>query len=104
MASFMPAAMSRLPFSSFGEVTMVALGFSRPMRSIASRNSLRSSAISMASRLAPISSTLNFSSTPWSSSASAVFSPVCPPMVGSSASGRSFSMILATTSGVIGSI
>ena len=28
---------------------------------------------------------------------------VCPPMVGSSASGRSFSMILATISGVIGS-
>jgi hypothetical protein len=35
---------------------------------------------------------------------SAVLSAVWPPMVGSSASGRSFSMILATTSGVIGSI
>ena len=35
---------------------------------------------------------------------SAQFSAVCPPMVGSSASGRSFSMILATISGVIGSI
>ena len=39
-----------------------------PRRSIASRNSLRSSAISMASRLAPIISTLNLSSTPISSS------------------------------------
>ena len=35
---------------------------------------------------------------------SAVLSAVCPPMVGSSASGRSFSMILATISGVIGSM
>ena len=39
-----------------------------------------------------------------SSSASAVLRPVWPPMVGSSASGRSFSMILATISGVIGSM
>ncbi len=85
-------------------VTMVALGFSRPMRSIASRKSLRSSAFSMASRLAPMSSTLNFSSTPRSSRARAVLRPVWPPMVGRSASGRSASMILATTSGVIGSM
>ena len=83
---------------------MVAFGFSKPMRSIASRNSLRSSAISIAPRLAPIISTPNFSKTPISSSANDVFSPVCPPMVGKRASGRSFSMILATTSGVIGSI
>ena len=82
----------------------VALGFSRPMRAIASRKSLRSSAFSMASRLAPIISTLNFSRTPMSSSASAVLRPVWPPMVGRSASGRSFSMILATISGVIGSM
>ena len=38
-----------------------------------------------------------------SARASAVLSAVCPPMVGSRASGRSVSMILATTSGVIGS-
>ena len=82
----------------------VALGFSRPMRSIASRKSLRSSAFSMASRLAPISSTLNLARTPMSSRASAVLRPVWPPMVGRSASGRSFSMILATISGVIGSM
>ncbi len=85
-------------------LTIEARGFSRPIRSIASRNSRRSSAMSMASRSAPISSTPNFSSTPVLASVIAVFSPVCPPIVGSSASGRSFSMILATISGVIGSI
>jgi len=53
---------------------------------------------------APIILTLNLSSTPIFLSESAVFSAVCPPIVGSSASGRSFSMILATISGVIGSI
>jgi hypothetical protein len=68
-------------------MTMVALGFSSPIRSIASRNSLRSSAMSMASRLAPIISTPCLSSTPICASASAVFSAVWPPMVGSSASG-----------------
>ncbi len=41
---------------------------------------------------------------PRRSSASAVLSAVWPPMVGSSASGRSFSMILATISGVMGSM
>ena len=56
---------------------------------IASRNSLRSSAMAMASALAPIISTPNLASTPALSSASAVLSAVCPPMVGSSASGRS---------------
>ena len=33
----------------------------------------------------------------------AVFNAVCPPIVGSSASGRSFSMMRATKAGVIGS-
>ena len=60
--------------------------------------------MSMASALAPIISTPNLASTPALSSASAVLSAVCPPMVGSSASGRSRSMILATISGVIGSM
>ena len=41
---------------------------------------------------------------PDASSASAVFSAVCPPMVGSRASGRSLAMIFSTISGVIGSI
>jgi len=72
----------------------------------------------MASAVAPIISTSNFSRTlillpsgcgiDFLFSESAQFSAVCPPMVGSSAKPpgstlRSFSMILATTSGVIGS-
>ena len=103
IASARPTRRSRRPSGRFGAATMTALGFSIPSLSIASRNSLRSSAISMASRRAPISSTPYLSSTPMSSSASAVFSPVCPPIVGSSASGRSLAMMRATTSGVIGS-
>ena len=99
-----PAFKSVLPSASFGAVIIVALGFSIPNRSIASRNNLRSSAISIASRFAPIISTLNLSKTPISSSVKDVFNAVCPPIVGNKASGRSFSIILATTSGVIGSI
>jgi hypothetical protein len=56
----------------------------------------RSSAMSIASRDAAIISTLNFSSTPSRARSRAQFRPVCPPIVGSSASGRSFSMMLAT--------
>jgi hypothetical protein len=74
------------------------------MRVIASLNFSRSSALSMASREAPISSTPYFSSTPSRARSSAQLSAVCPPMVGSSASGRSFSMIFSTTCQVIGSM
>ena len=77
---------------------------SSPILSIASRKRWRSSALSMASALAPIICTPYFSSVPSLNSASAVLSAVCPPIVGSSASGRSFSMIFATISGVIGSM
>ena len=55
-------------------------------------------------RVAPIISTPNFSSTPCLCRSMAVLRPVWPPSVGSRASGRSFSMILATTSQVIGSM
>ncbi len=79
-------------------------GVSRPILFIASRNNSRSSALSIASAVAPIMVTPYFSSTPIRRSDRAQFSAVWPPMVGSSASGRSFSMILATISGVIGSI
>ena len=58
----------------------------------------------MASILAPMSSTPKRSSVPSSCSATARFSAVWPPSVGSSASGRSRSMILATNSGVSGSM
>ncbi len=78
-------------------------GLSSPIASMALRNFCRSSALSITSARAPIISTPNLASTPERSSASAVFSAVWPPMVGSRASGRSFSMILATISGVIGS-
>ncbi len=77
---------------------------SSPILSIASRNCCRSSALSIASASAPIIWTPNFSSVPSLNSASAQLSAVCPPIVGSTASGRSFSMILATIAGVIGSI
>ena len=56
-------------------------------RVIASLNFSRSSALSIASREAPISSTPYFSSTPCVARSSAQFSAVCPPIVGSSASG-----------------
>ena len=76
---------------------------SPPARSTTPLNSSRFSPSSMASMFAPISSTPKRSSTPSLSRAMAVFSAVWPPRVGSRASGRSFSMILATTAGVMGS-
>ncbi len=71
---------------------------------MALRNFCRSSALSITSALAPIISTPYLANVPEASSCRAVFSAVWPPMVGSRASGRSFSMILATMSWVIGSI
>ncbi len=58
----------------------------------------------MASRLAPIRRTPRRSSSPDSASSTATFSPVCPPSVGRSASGRSRSMTASTDSGVSGSM
>ena len=78
-------------------------GESRPIRSIAWRNRSRSSALSMTSALAPIISTPNRSRVPSLASAIAVLSAVCPPIVGSSASGRTRSITRATIAGVIGS-
>ncbi len=84
-------------------------GVASPILVIASRNSFLSSALSMASAVAPIMVTSYFSSVPILRSDSAVLSAVCPPMVGNSAkppgrTWRSLAMILATISGVIGSI
>jgi hypothetical protein len=79
-------------------------GDSRPISLIALRNFSRSSAMSMASREAAISSTPNFSSTPSRTRSSAVLRAVCPPIVGSSASGRSFSMMRATVRQLTGSM
>ena len=79
-------------------------GTASPIRAIASANSARSSATLIARSLAPISSTPYFSSTPLSASASAALSAVCPPMVGSTASGRSRSITSSRNSGVTGSM
>jgi hypothetical protein len=76
----------------------------RPILVIACLNFSRSSALSIASREAPIISTPYFSSTPCLARSSAQFSAVWPPIVGSSASGRSFSMIFSSICQVIGSM
>ena len=49
----------------------------------------------MASLDAPINSTLYFFNTPSFANVKAVLRPVCPPMVGSNASGRSLSIIFS---------
>ena len=68
---------------------------SRPIRRMAWRNSSRSSALSMASREAPISlHPVLAPAHPSRTRSSAQLRAVCPPMVGSSASGRSRSMML----------
>ena len=59
---------------------------------------------SMASMLAPISSTPYFSSTPALSRSIAQLSAVWPPRVASSASGRSLAITFSTYSAVIGSM
>ena len=76
----------------------------RPIRVIAALNFSRSSALSIAFFVAPIISTSNLLSMPSRARSSAQFSAVCPPIVGSSASGRSRSMILATIGHVMGSM
>ena len=78
-------------------------GTSSPMPVIADLKSSRSSAVAIASALAPIISTPNLSSTPAEKSAIARLSAVWPPIVGRSASGRSRSMIASRTSGSNGS-
>ena len=75
-----------------------------PMRVIAALNFSRSSALSMAFFEAPISSTSKRVSTPSRARSSAQFNAVWPPIVGSSASGRSRSMIFATIGQVMGSM
>jgi len=79
-------------------------GTSSPISRIALRKRSRSSAMSIASRDAAMSSTPCFSSTPSRTRSSAVLSAVCPPIVGSSASGFSFSMMRATVRQLTGSM
>jgi len=81
---------------------MTLRGTRRPISSIAARNASRSSARRIAAMSAPIVSTSQRSRTPASSSSVARFKAVWPPSVGSSASGRSVSMMrvrVATSSG-----
>ena len=83
---------------------MAERGDSMPIAAMASRNFSRSSARSITSARAPISSTSWRASTPERASCIAVLSAVWPPMVGSSASGFSRAMMRSTISGVIGSM
>ena len=89
--------------SSSTEVTTTLGGTGSPAASIAARNSERSSAVRIASRFAPISSTSYSASTPFSDSSTARFSAVCPPSVGRNASGRSRAMISASVGASSGS-
>ena len=84
-------------------LTTRLFGTSRPISTIASRKSCRSSATWMASIWAPMSFTPYLSSTPASCSATARFSAVWPPTVGRIASGFSRAMMRSTTSTVSGS-
>ena len=78
-------------------------GTSRPMSCMAALNRSLSSAVAIASGRAPMTSTPYRSSTPVSTSRMVRLRAVCPPRVGSSASGRSLSMMASSTSGSRGS-
>ena len=86
------------------DVTMMERGVIRPISAIAWANRWRSSASSIASTLAPISLQPYFASTPALCSASPRFSPVWPPTVGSTLSGRSLAMMSVSASTVSGSM
>ena len=93
---------STTSIASARSCAMPDAGTRRPISCIAILNCSRSSAVVMASAFAPISSTPYSSSTPASTRPIARFSAVWPPSVGSSASGRSRSMIrvrISTSSG-----
>ena len=83
---------------------MPLAGTASPISTMADLNRSRSSAVAMASALAPIISGVpGRPMRPFSCSAMARLRPVWPPSVGSTASGRSRSMIRSSTSGVSGS-
>jgi len=75
-----------------------------PSLSMVSLKTMRSSPRSMASTPTPMTLTSNFPSTPSFESFEVMFRPFCPPRFGNTASGRSFSIILATVSAFRGSI
>ena len=78
-------------------------GTPRPISCMAILKRSRSSAVAMASASAPMSSTPYWSKTPASTSSMERFSAVCPPRVGSRASGRSLAMMASRTSSRKGS-
>ena len=90
--------------ASFILCAMPERGVSKPIDFMVLSKSSLSSALSMASFFAPINSTPNCSKTPLDAKVKAVFNAVCPPMVGSNASGFSFSIMAATTFQLIGSM
>ena len=79
-------------------------GTGSPSSLISSRNRSLSSARLMAESFVPKTSTLHSFKIPAFSNSTAILSPVCPPNVGSRASGRSFRIMVLTNSSEIGSI
>ena len=90
--------------ASFKDDIALLRGTFSPMRSIVCLNNSRSSVFLIASRGVPNSSTPYFSKTPISASSLVILSPVWPPIPAIIPSGRSFSMIFATTFASIGSM
>ena len=90
--------------ASSGEWALPDFGMSSPSFDMAALKRLRSSARAIASASAPIISTPHSARTPERFSSIARLSAVCPPSVGSSASGFSFRMIAETESTVSGSM
>ncbi len=94
---------SRTPLASSRVLAKPLRGTSRPMRPMASLKSRRSSPISTACRLAPISRMPRRSRTPRFEISTARLRAVWPPTVGRTASGRSRSRTFSRNSGVRGS-
>ncbi len=93
-----------MPMASSSEWANPDAGTARPISVIAALNRPRSSAVAMASALAPITSTPYRSSTPRWASVMVRLRAVWPPRVGSTASGRSRSTTAASTSASRGSM
>ena len=98
-----PSSSTKRSPSSTDSTTALS-GTGSPIRVTRSRKPPRSSAARTAASGVPSTRTPYRSSTPASSSATARFSPVCPPRVGSSASGRCASITAVRCSTVNGPI
>ena len=98
-----PISSAALMTSSI-ELQAIALEIGRSIDSQTWLNNSRSSALSMASRSEPISSTFSRSKVPSCDNSLAMFSAVWPPIPAKSASGFSISKIFRTVSGKSGSM